>query len=102
MTAAPDSPASPQQAAVDAALLVLKSMGLSPEDLTAGALASRRPAPTFAEYVPVVSGTVIRISPSLSSPASRNGSPQSTGCRTARLTRCSTPPSATRSAAADM
>jgi hypothetical protein len=41
---------------VDAALLVLKSMGLSPEDLLAPS--SRRPVPTFAEYVPVVSATV--------------------------------------------
>jgi site-specific recombinase XerC len=42
---------------VDAALLVLKSMGLSPADLTA-APASRPPVPTFAEYVPVVAATV--------------------------------------------
>ena len=54
MTAAPASPAASQQAAVDAALLVLKSMGLSLEDLTAAP--GLRPAvPTFAEYVPVVS-----------------------------------------------
>jgi hypothetical protein len=42
---------------VDAALLVLKSMGLSPEDLTA-ATTQRLPVPTFAEYVPVVSAAV--------------------------------------------
>jgi hypothetical protein len=46
-----------QQAAVDAALLVLKSMGLSLEDLTA-ASSNRPPVPTFAEYVPVVAATV--------------------------------------------
>ena len=42
---------------MDAALLVLKSMGLSLEDL-AGAPSDRKPAPTFAEYVPVVAATV--------------------------------------------
>ncbi len=57
MTATPTSAAISQQAAVDAALLVLKSMGLSPADLTA-APASRPPVPTFAEYVPVVAATV--------------------------------------------
>jgi len=59
MTAASDSMVSPQQAAVDAALLVLKSMGLSLDDLT-GAPANRKPAPTFAEYVPVVAATVTK------------------------------------------
>ena len=53
----PTSPAVSQQAAVDAALLVLKSMGLSLDDLT-GASSNRPPVPTFAEYVPVVSATV--------------------------------------------
>jgi integrase/recombinase XerC len=57
VTTTPASPAAPQQAAVDAALLVLKSMGLSLADLTA-APASRPPVPTFAEYVPVVAATV--------------------------------------------
>ena len=57
MTTTPATPAASQQAAVDAALLVLKSMGLSPADLTA-APASRPPVPTFAEYVPVVAATV--------------------------------------------
>jgi hypothetical protein len=42
--------AASQQAAVDAALLVLKSMGLSVDDLTA-ASSNRPPVPTFAEYV---------------------------------------------------
>ena len=57
MTAVPGSPPASQQAAVDAALLVLKSMGLSLEDLTAAP--GQRPAvPTFAEYVPVVSAAV--------------------------------------------
>ena len=57
MTTTPTSPAASLQAAVDAALLVLKSMGLSVEDLTA-APSNRKPAPTFAEYVPVVAATV--------------------------------------------
>ena len=57
MTTAPSSPAASQQAAVDAALLVLKSMGLSQDDLTA-APRDRAAVPTFAEYVPVVSATV--------------------------------------------
>ena len=57
MTVAPAAPAASQQAAVDAALLVLKSMGLSLDDLTA-APSNRRPVPTFAEYVPVVAATV--------------------------------------------
>jgi hypothetical protein len=48
MTTVPGSPPASQQAAVDAALLVLKSMGLSLEDLTAAP--GQRPAvPTFAE-----------------------------------------------------
>jgi hypothetical protein len=54
MTATPPSAAASQQAAVDAALLILERMGLSPHDLTAAP--RQRPAvPTFAEYVPVVS-----------------------------------------------
>ena len=57
MTTTPASPAASQQAAVDAALLVLKSMGLSLDDLTA-APSNRQPVPTFAEYVPVVAATV--------------------------------------------
>ena len=46
MTAIPASPAVSQQAAVDAALLVLKSMGLSLEDLTAASPGQRPPVPT--------------------------------------------------------
>jgi hypothetical protein len=42
---------------VDAALLVLKSMGLSLEDLAASPR-DRAAVPTFAEYVPVVSAGV--------------------------------------------
>jgi integrase/recombinase XerC len=57
MTAVPGSPPASQQATVDAALLVLKSMGLSLEDLTA-APGQRSAVPTFAEYVPVVSAAV--------------------------------------------
>jgi integrase/recombinase XerC len=52
-----NSPAGSQQAAVEAALVVLKSMGLSLEDLTA-APRERGVVPTFGEYVPVVSGAV--------------------------------------------
>jgi integrase/recombinase XerC len=57
MTITPSSPAASQQAAVDAARLVLQSMGLSLDDLTA-APSNRKPMPTFAEYVPVVRATV--------------------------------------------
>jgi integrase/recombinase XerC len=56
MTTSPTSTAS-QQAAVDAALLILERMGLSPDDLTA-APGQRPSVPTFAGYVPVVSATV--------------------------------------------
>src|SRR5260370_3056862 len=45
------------QAVVDAAMLVLERMGLTPADLLA-APAARPPAPTFAEYIPVVSALV--------------------------------------------
>ena len=51
------SPAGSQQAAVDAALVVLKSMGLSLDDLTA-APRDRAAVPTFVSYVPVVSAGV--------------------------------------------
>jgi hypothetical protein len=50
-------PAVSQQAAVDAALLILERMGLSPYDPTA--VPRQRPSvPTFADYVPVVSAAV--------------------------------------------
>src|SRR6185437_4787672 len=49
--------AAPGQAVVDAALLVLERMGLTPADLLA-APAARPAAPTFAEYIPVVSALV--------------------------------------------
>jgi hypothetical protein len=52
-----NAPTGPQQAAADAALAVLKSMGLSLDDLTAAPRA-RGAVPTFAEYVPVVSAAV--------------------------------------------
>ena len=42
---------------MDAALLILERMGLSPDDLTA-APRQRPSVPTFADYVPVVSATV--------------------------------------------
>ena len=41
MTTTPDSPATSQQAAVNAALLVLKSMGLSLDDLLSAGSANR-------------------------------------------------------------
>ena len=53
----PAQPGPSQQAVSEAALLVLERMGLSPADLTAAPQA-RRPVPTFAEYVPVVSAAV--------------------------------------------
>ena len=49
------NPAASQQAVVDAALVLLERMGLSPADL-ADVPHARRPVPTFAEYVPVVGG----------------------------------------------
>ena len=50
-------PGTSQQAVVEAALLMLERMGLSPADLAAAP--QERPAvPTFAEYVPVVSAAV--------------------------------------------
>jgi integrase/recombinase XerC len=60
MTATPTTPTTPaasQQAAVEAALVVLKSMGLSLYDLTA-APRDRAAVPTFADYVPIVSAAV--------------------------------------------
>ena len=49
--------AAPGQAVVDAAMLVLERMGLTPADLLATP-AARPAAPTFAEYIPVVSALV--------------------------------------------
>jgi integrase/recombinase XerC len=57
VTTTPTSPAASQQAAVDAALLILERMGLSPDDLAA-AKRQRPTMPTFADYVQVVSATV--------------------------------------------
>jgi hypothetical protein len=51
------NPAASQQAVVEAALVLLERMGLSPADLVA-ASPSRVAVPTFAEYVPVVSAAV--------------------------------------------
>jgi hypothetical protein len=53
----PAAPAASQQAAVEAALVLLERMGLSPADLVA-APRDRAVVPTFAEYVPVVSAAV--------------------------------------------
>jgi hypothetical protein len=50
-------PVTSQQAAVEAALLVLERMGLSAADLLS-VPAGRPELPTFAEYVPVVAGAV--------------------------------------------
>ena len=46
-----------RQAVVEAALVLLERMGLSPADLAA-IPQDRKPVPTFAEYVPVVSAVV--------------------------------------------
>jgi integrase/recombinase XerC len=56
-------PAASQQAIVDAALLMLQQMGLSPDDLVT-APRDRPLVPTFAQYVPVVSRpqTISRLS----------------------------------------
>jgi integrase/recombinase XerC len=43
---------------VDAALILLAKLGVTPADLLAGAAASRPPVPTFAEFVPLVVATV--------------------------------------------
>jgi integrase/recombinase XerC len=51
------SPDASQQAVVEAALVLLEGMGLTPADLTAVPHA-RKQVPTFAEYVPVVSEAV--------------------------------------------
>jgi integrase/recombinase XerC len=51
------NPDTSQQAVVEAALVLLERMGLSPGNLTAVPQA-RKPVPTFAEYVPVVSAAV--------------------------------------------
>jgi len=51
------NPAASRQAVVDAALVLLERMGLSPADLAA--VPQHRPeVPTYAEYVPVVSAAV--------------------------------------------
>jgi integrase/recombinase XerC len=55
MTAA--NPGTSQRAVVEAALVLLERMGLSPADLTA-VPQPRKPVPTFAAYVPVVSAAV--------------------------------------------
>ena len=55
MTAA--HPDGSRQAAVEAALVLLERMGLSPADLAA-VPQPREPVPTFAEYVPVVSAAL--------------------------------------------
>jgi integrase/recombinase XerC len=49
--------AASQQAVVEAALVLLERMGLSPADLAA-VPQNRKPVPTFSEYVPVVSAAV--------------------------------------------
>ena len=51
------NPGASQQAVVEAALVLLERMGLSPADLTAVPQPGK-PVPTFAEYVPVVSAAV--------------------------------------------
>jgi hypothetical protein len=51
------NPDASQQTVVEAALVLLERMGLSPADLTA-VPPPRKPVPTFAEYVPVVAAVV--------------------------------------------
>jgi integrase/recombinase XerC len=51
------NPEASQQAVIEAALVLLERMCLTPADLTA-APPPRKPVPTFAEYVPVVSAAV--------------------------------------------
>jgi integrase/recombinase XerC len=51
------NPGASRQAVVEAALVLLERMGLSRADLAAIPQA-RKPVPTFAEYVPVVSAAV--------------------------------------------
>ncbi len=55
MTAA--NPEASRQAVVEAALVLLERMGLTPADLAA-VPQDRKPVLTFAEYVPVVSAAV--------------------------------------------
>ncbi len=50
-------PTASQQAAVEAALVLLERMGLTPADLAA-VPQPRTPVPTFADYVPVVAAAV--------------------------------------------
>jgi hypothetical protein len=72
MTAA--SPEASRQAVVEAALVLLERMGLSPADLAA--VPQHRPeVPTFAEYVPVVSAAV---SAGTRRPTGRTGTGSST------------------------
>jgi len=51
------NPDASRQAVVEAALVLLERMGLTPADLAAVPQV-RKPVPTFAEYVPVVSAAV--------------------------------------------
>jgi integrase/recombinase XerC len=51
------NPDASQRAVIEAALVLLERMGLSPADLTA-VPQPRKPVPTFAAYVPVVSAAV--------------------------------------------
>ena len=51
------NPDTSRQAAVEAALVLLERMGLTPADLTA-VPQPRTPVPTFGEYIPVVSEAV--------------------------------------------
>jgi lipid-binding SYLF domain-containing protein len=53
----PGAPTTSQQAVVEAVLVLLERMGLSPADLVA-VPREQKAVPTFAEYVPVVSAAV--------------------------------------------
>jgi hypothetical protein len=52
-----ENPDASRQAVVEAALVVLERMGLTPADLAA-IPQHRLPVPTFTEYIPVVSAAV--------------------------------------------
>ena len=51
------NPEASRQAVVEAALVLLERMGLTPADLAA-VPQDRKPVPTFAEYIPVVATAV--------------------------------------------
>jgi hypothetical protein len=76
------NPDTSRQAVVEAALVLLERMGLTPADLTA-VPQHRTPAPTFAEYVPTSrDNPAIGITPRLA--LARSGRPGSAAARISR------------------